>query len=171
MKLIVLFGIYGGMTLEELTYLLWSDIDESQEGMVKITIQVSKTDRIGRSPFSFFIPRITTFSGINACGLLAKYKAQINFSDCSGRVWRTYRNCQFIKFHIHINSISQIGQKVAYFLGLNNPEAYTSHSFRRTGSTLLANEGISLFNLKRFGRWKSDSVAQRYVETSERSKQ
>jgi hypothetical protein len=70
-----------------------------------------------------------------------------------------------------INSISQIGQKVAYFLGLNNPEAYTSHSFRRTGSTLLANEGISLFNLKRFGRWKLDSVAQSYVESSERSKQ
>jgi hypothetical protein len=70
-----------------------------------------------------------------------------------------------------INTISQIGQKVTYFLGLNNPEAYTSHSFRRTGSTLLANEGISLFNLKRFGRWKSDSVAQRYVDTSERSKQ
>jgi len=123
MKLIVLFGIYGGMRLEKLTYLLWGDIDESQEGMVKITIPESKTDRIGRSPFTFFIPRITTFSGINAGDLLAKYKAQINFSDCGGRVWRTYRNGQFIKSPMGINSISQIGQKVAYFLGLNNPEA------------------------------------------------
>jgi hypothetical protein len=42
MKFIVLFGIYGGMRLEELTYLLWSDIDESQEGMVKLQFQSRK---------------------------------------------------------------------------------------------------------------------------------
>jgi hypothetical protein len=36
-KIIVLFGIYGAMRLEDLTCLLWIGVDESQEGMFKIT--------------------------------------------------------------------------------------------------------------------------------------
>ena len=37
---------------------------------------------------------------------------------------------------------------------------------RRTGATLLADEGVDLLTLKRFGAWKSDSVAQGYVANS-----
>jgi len=89
MKLVVLFGIYGGMRLKELTYLLWSDIDEPQEGMLRIIIRGSKTGRTGRAYFSFVIPPITVSSEINVCDLFAKYKAQINPSDCDGKVMRT----------------------------------------------------------------------------------
>lgn len=39
-------------------------------------------------------------------------------------------------------------------------------SLRRTATTLLADMGVSLINLKRFGRWKSDSIAQSYIDQS-----
>lgn len=40
------------------------------------------------------------------------------------------------------------------------------HSFRRTSATLLADAGADLFTLKRHGGWKSNSVAEGYVDNS-----
>lgn len=37
---------------------------------------------------------------------------------------------------------------------------------RCSAATILADMGVNLINLKRFGRWKSDSVAQSYVGES-----
>lgn len=58
-------------------------------------------------------------------------------------------------------------KKVAEFLELPNPNTYTSHSVCRTGATLLADSGASLLELKQYGQWKSDCVAQRYVAESD----
>ena len=41
---------------------------------------------------------------------------------------------------------------------------------RRTGTTLIANSGVTIVELQRWGRWKSASVAQRYVSNSEEGK-
>jgi len=89
MKLIVLFGIYGGMRLEELTYLLWRILMNLKKEWSKLQFQSRKLIELKDRLLLSLFPRITTFSGINACDLLTKYKAQINFSDCGGRVWRT----------------------------------------------------------------------------------
>ena len=40
----------------------------------------------------------------------------------------------------------------------------TTHSFRRSGATALANAGASLIQLKRAGRWQSSTVAEGYIE-------
>lgn len=61
--------------------------------------------------------------------------------------------------------------KICYFLGLENLEQYIGHTFRRGASSLLAKSNISKINLKRLGRWKSDSVAQRYIDESKANKQ
>ena len=50
------------------------------------------------------------------------------------------------------------------------PETYTSHAFRRTGATLLADSGSSLTEVKQYGGWKSDSSAQRYIMHTKKSK-
>jgi integrase len=47
-KLILLFGIYGGLRPSELTDLCWGDISENtSEGFISITIRHSKTDQSG----------------------------------------------------------------------------------------------------------------------------
>ena len=40
----------------------------------------------------------------------------------------------------------------------------TTHSFRRSGATSLANGGATLIQLKRAGRWASSTVAEGYIE-------
>ena len=55
---------------------------------------------------------------------------------------------------------------IATFLNLDNPKLYTEHSFRWTSATLLADSGANITTLKRHGGWKSDSVAEGYIEES-----
>lgn len=43
---------------------------------------------------------------------------------------------------------------------------FTGHSFRRSSATLAANAGADITTLKRLGGWKSDKVANSYVEES-----
>ena len=45
-------------------------------------------------------------------------------------------------------------------------DGYTTHSFRRSAATALADSGVSITNLKRHGRWKSDAVAEGYIDNS-----
>ena len=55
---------------------------------------------------------------------------------------------------------------IAVWLGLENPELYTGHTFRRSSATLLANSGANITTLKRHGGWKSEQVAEGYIEDS-----
>ena len=50
-------------------------------------------------------------------------------------------------------------------LGMDDSK-YTSHAFRRSAATNLADGGVSFVNLKRHGQWKSDSVAESYIANS-----
>jgi hypothetical protein len=95
-----------------------------------------------------------SFPGICPLTLLNSYKSKIDLLACNGRVWRTWNNPlqKFVNSPMGINSIAQIPQKIAKFLNLQNPQQYTGHCFRRSASTFLANQGISLLNLKRFER-------------------
>ena len=61
--------------------------------------------------------------------------------------------------------ISYILRRIEVFLGLPKG-TLTSHCFRRTGATLLANSDISLIGLKRAGRWKGFKSAEEYLEYS-----
>ena len=56
-------------------------------------------------------------------------------------------------------------------LGKPNPEWYTGHCFRRTGATILAEAGLTMNLIKNAGDWKSASVAEGYIDSSDRIKQ
>lgn len=47
---------------------------------------------------------------------------------------------------------------------------FLGHSFRRSSATLAANAGADITTLKRLGEWKSDKVANSYVEESLQTK-
>ena len=47
-----------------------------------------------------------------------------------------------------------------------SPSGYTSHAFRRSAATNLADNGVSFVNLKRHGQWKSDAVVKGYIANS-----
>lgn len=149
-KLVLLFGFYGGLRTSELTELRWNDIELTEQG-IKVTIRYSKTDLAGNGHV-FIIPSNKMDASVCPVNLLSLYKTSLDPNQCNGRVWRTYRRGQFINSPMGKNQIGTIPAKIATFLCLPNASTFTGHSFRRTSSTVLADEGVSLINLKRFGR-------------------
>ena len=51
-----------------------------------------------------------------------------------------------------------------------DPTLYGKHSGRRGGATAAASAGISWLDLKRHGRWKSDTAPQAYIDKNEGNK-
>ena len=68
------------------------------------------------------------------------------------------------------NAVAKVPSYIAEFLKLDNPTEYTSHCFRRSSATALADSGASLPSLKRQFRWKSDAVAMGYIDQSKKHK-
>lgn len=55
---------------------------------------------------------------------------------------------------------------IARALNLPEPDLYTGHSLRRSSASALAESGVDILTLKRYGRWRSDAIAERYVTES-----
>ena len=91
---------------------------------------------------------------------------QLRPENSPPRLFLGFRYGKCIKQPIGINSLATFPRRIAEFLGLENAKMYTSHAFRRSAATWVADSGVDLINLKRFGGWKSDSVAQNYIAES-----
>lgn len=61
--------------------------------------------------------------------------------------------------------IGKFPKEMAVDLGID-PTHFSTHSWRRSGATNLADGGCSLANLKRHGQWKSSTVAEGYIANS-----
>lgn len=68
------------------------------------------------------------------------------------------------------NTLSGYPKKCADYLGKSGIGAFSGHAFRRSSATIVADSGASMLSLKRHGRWKSDRVAQGYVDASKTAK-
>jgi integrase len=84
----------------------------------------------------------------------------------SDRLFLAWRNGMCICSPMGKNTIGGYPSRVATFLCLECPSNYSGHALRRTSATWLAHSGVDIINLKRFGGWASDSVAQGYVAAS-----
>ena len=63
------------------------------------------------------------------------------------------------------NQINLLHGVACEILG-KDPSSYTSHTWRRSAATNLADAGVSFINLKRHGQWISDSVVEGYIANS-----
>ena len=77
------------------------------------------------------------------------------------------KTCRLVNQPMGVNTLYGIGKDVAIKLGLENPETYTGHCFRRTAATMAADGGATPQQLQRAFGWQSISTAQRYVEESQ----
>lgn len=62
--------------------------------------------------------------------------------------------------------MATFGKLVALRLGLANPESYTSHCWRRSAATTMANSGASAAQLQRKFGWANQKTCAEYVDTS-----
>ena len=49
-------------------------------------------------------------------------------------------------------------------------ENFTTHSYRRTAATRMAENGATILDIQIAGGWKSEKIARKYVESSNKTK-
>lgn len=134
---------------------------EDKESILIIHITKSKTNK----PRTFIVTADFE-GGIKPIQLYKRYLALRPSHIGNTRFFLSYRQGKCTIQPVGIHTIGCIPSKIAIYLNLTDASLYTGHCFRRTSATLFANAGGSKENLKRHGGWKSDSVAESYVEES-----
>lgn len=98
--------------------------------------------------------------------IVEKYQALRPTNTPIDRFFLQYRKGKCVRQPMGSTKIGGMPREIATFLGLQEPEQYTGHCFRRTSATLLADSGADLTTLKRHGGLKSSTVAEVYIEDS-----
>lgn len=97
---------------------------------------------------------------------ISQYVALFPENRRRGQFLKNFKNGKPTESPTGVNTIGSIPKLVAKYLGKPNFKDYKGHCFRRTAATMLADSGATLLLLKKAGGWRSDSVAQSYVDNS-----
>lgn len=158
MKVALIFGISGACRGIEL---------------IKITVDDVKTDTqlqaINLPDTKTYKERTFVVKG-EYLNIVKKYQTLRPENMSTNRFFLNCQNGKCTRQPIGRNKFAAMPKEIAVFLKLENPEKYTGHCFRRTSATLLADSGANLTTLKRHGGWKSDQVAEGYIEESIKQK-
>lgn len=154
---------YGLLRQNEVLQIKIGDVDYKEDGEITIKFgYASKTRKIG---FEYYVPEHLKCS-------FRKYIGQIRNPDQKV-------NTHFLKnwnvggkTRIQNLGVKMVGDWIDVAcakLGVD-VKGYSSHRFRRSAATVLVDNGCTIDNLKRHGRWTSDKVAEGYVDNSETMK-
>jgi integrase len=157
-KVIILFSLYGALRKSEILSLTASDVTDAGQHLF-VKIRASKT-----GPRSFVIVG-SIDPLIDALDYYRKY-IQLRPEGAPSRLFIGFRNGKCTRQPIGINKVASYSRLVADFLKLENAVDFTSHAFRRSSATWVADSGVDMINLKRFGGWKSETAALGYVAES-----
>ena len=167
-KAALAFGYFGTLRCDDLCKLTWECVTD--EGSV-MAVRLDFDRKTGTENSHFRIPAYPK----GGCPLQAvrefreKSVSKSHPKNEAGRVFRTIRDGRVIDNSAKgKNMVRKIPKLIAEFLQLPDPHLYTGQCFRRTSATALADSGASRLQLKRAGCWKSDSVAEGYINDSKR---
>ena len=96
----------------------------------------------------------------------------VPLAGLTGRFFRAThgpKGPRFIQTAIGKNMLSQIGIQFASELGLQNPETYTGHCWRRSCGTSASDAGVNVTTLMALMGWTSPKTAMEYVSKSKHS--
>lgn len=144
-KVILIFGIFGSCRREELVMLRVDNIEDTGR-LIIVTLENIEN----KSYRKFAIMEDDTpFKG---CKLYRRYAALRPSCLENQRFFVDYRNGKCTKQFVGIHRIGGVPKKIAEYLKLENPEAYTGHSFKKSAANTLltGNKGDQLKK-----RWKS----------------
>lgn len=158
-KFVSLIAYYGCCRIADIVFLDFTAIKIS-DSQVTVTIQRSKS-AASIAKTEFFIPNS---DGVPVVDLFQQYIQAQN--PQAGRFWRHWRNDRWTSLVVGHNPLAETSRIIATWLEKDDVDSYTGHCFRRSSATAYANSTGSLLGLKRLGGWKSESVAQRYIDTS-----
>jgi len=158
-------GLFGRLRSEDYVELKHENIsvlldDKSKEEFLKIDYYKGKS----------VVPH-TFFAYGKVVELYKLYKSKTEkFHHGNGRVfWQERKG----KGHGQVLGkawFQKYPRTIAAICNLPDISSYSGHSICRTGGTFMGDSGASLLELKKYGCWKSDQVAQIYVDESQKMK-
>jgi hypothetical protein len=154
----LIFGVCGACRREELANITLKDVETHGDILL---IQIPNTKNK--------IPRSFTVDGPFA-EIVKKYQHHRSSKGKSDRFFQNYQKGKCTAQVIGLNKFGKMPKEIANFLNLPDADQYTGHTFRRTSATLLADSGGDITTLKRHGGWRSNNVAEGYIENSIQNK-
>lgn len=154
----LIIGVLGACRKDELHKLSISDIID-RGSLYSVTLPITKTS----------VKRNFVIEGLFYNTVKEYISCRPKDIQCSN-FFLNWQKGKCTKQVIGVNKFASMPQTIAKFLKLPQPELYTGHCFRRSSTTILADAGADLITLKRHGEWKSNQVAQGYIEDSMENK-
>lgn len=117
------------------------------ETQIKVTYLRTKTKGIP-------VTEYTLITGATEVKIIEEYENCFQKVDKKGRYFRMLKygidgnKIMGTAKNIGHNTTAKTGIRIANRLGLNNPELYTGHTFRRTAATICAESGMTLPEIK-----------------------
>ena len=151
--------------------LRWSDVSvlrvkhiRASRSSIHITIPRSKTDQVGQgcdlvisaSPGSPYCP----------VALTRRYLAFFKSKEGWLQPRRSSSSLGPAEKHRLSYATSLADLRRLIKLTGRDPKGFSEHSGRRGGASLAHSEGLSWLDIKRMGRWSSDTAPQKYVDVA-----
>ena len=167
LKVGIIIAYCGGLRCADLTNINCEDLNFNENTGMWVKYRVSK-QRGEVIENQFNIP-------LDLCEYLQRYDDDITENNVGeGRLFKCIRfrkNGQhyYTRQPMGIHIISKFSCKMAEFLNLENPNAYTGHSLRRSSATLMAESGTSTEVMKKHFNWRSQGTCSKYVDRTKKS--
>lgn len=159
MKIILIFGVCGCLRCDEITNLKVEDVENLGDKYL-VSINFNKNEYAGQFIIGrLFYSKVSKYISLRPSG---------QFSD---KFFLRYQEGKCHRQVIGRHKIGQVPEKIASYLQLPNAKKFTGHCFRRTSATLLSDSGANMQMVKQLGRWRSDIIAQGYIENSMHNRQ
>lgn len=155
----LIVGKCGAMRCCEISNLKVTDVEDLNNRFL-ISINATKNDYSGQ----FIVGELFY-------NVMKKYITLRPNDYGSDRFFVRYENGKCIRQEIGRHTVGKTPERIAAFVNLENNQRYTGHCFRRTAATLASESGASMQMIKQMGRWRSDAIAQGYIENSLNNRQ
>ena len=160
---------YGMLRWAEVSELKMEDIRFDMTGLV-LHIRRSKTDQLGAGQY---VKIQATEMESCPVEITRRYIEKLRYGTENGYFQpqiRSYKDGeQAGVWHKKLGNSSALEDTKAMMAIIGrDPTEFGEHSGRRGGATAASEAGVSWVDLKRHGRWASDSAPQRYIEQTDK---
>lgn len=150
-----MFGLCGCLRCDEITNMRVQDVEDIGNNRFLVSVGDNKNDYSGQFIIgNLFYNKVKNYISLRPAGVT------------HDRFFVKYKDDKCTSQPLGIHTIGQVPSHIANFLKLPHVERYTGHCFRRSSATLLSDSGASMQMIKQLGRWRSDAIAEKYIENS-----
>jgi site-specific recombinase XerD len=164
-RAMLLVGFAGALRRSEIAALNVEDVEFKPQGLF-VTIRRSKTDQTGQGQV-IFIAYGTTYE---TCPVRSLQRWIETSGIKEGPLFRSIDRHGNIKDRIPDNTVARVVKRCAEAAGLEDVEKYGAHSLRAGFATTAGENGVSLDDIMRQTRHKSERVARGYIQKSDISR-